>query len=74
MQKLLTNILNSKLKGNPKTLYDAAGHLIVNGGKRLRPYMVIKSCQILDGKVSRMPYQLLVRWKWSIILPWSMMI
>ena len=25
--------------------------LIVNGGKRLRPYMVIRSCQILGGKV-----------------------
>ncbi|MDO7721954.1 MAG: polyprenyl synthetase family protein, partial [Nitrosopumilus sp.] len=44
--------LNSKLKGNPKKLYDAAGHLIVNGGKRLRPYMVIRSCQILGGKSS----------------------
>ncbi|MGY5148685.1 MAG: polyprenyl synthetase family protein [Candidatus Nitrosopumilus sp. bin_68KS] len=44
--------LKSKLKGNPKKLYDAAGHLIVNGGKRLRPYMVIRSCQILGGKSS----------------------
>ncbi|MEO2265526.1 MAG: polyprenyl synthetase family protein [Nitrosopumilus sp.] len=44
--------LNSKLKGNPKKLYDAAGHLIIHGGKRLRPYMVIQSCQILGGKSS----------------------
>ncbi len=44
--------LNSKLRGNPKRLYDAAGHLIVHGGKRLRPYMVIKSCQILGGRIS----------------------
>lgn len=44
--------LNSKLNGSPKTLYDAASHLIVNGGKRLRPYLVIKSCQILGGKKS----------------------
>ena len=49
--KIVNRYLNSKLKGNPKKLYDAAGHLIVNGGKRLRPYMVIKSCQILKGKV-----------------------
>jgi len=48
--KIVNKYLNSKLKGNPKKLYDAAGHLIVNGGKRLRPYMVIKSCQILGGK------------------------
>ena len=44
--------LKSKIKGNPKKLYDAAGHLIVNGGKRLRPFMVIKSCEILGGKGS----------------------
>jgi len=50
--KIVNKFLNSKLNGNPKKLYDAAGHLIVNGGKRLRPYMVIKSCQILGGKSS----------------------
>ena len=50
--KIVNKYLNSKLKGNPKKLYDAAGHLIVNGGKRLRPYMVIRSCQILKGEVS----------------------
>ena len=49
---MINKYLNSKLKGDPKKLYDAAGHLIVNGGKRLRPYMVIKSCQILKGKTS----------------------
>lgn len=41
----------SKIKGDPKILYDAAGHLIVNGGKRLRPFMVVKSCEMLGGKV-----------------------
>jgi len=50
--KIVNKYLNSKLKGNPKNLYDAAGHLIVNCGKRLRPYIVIRSCQILKGKVS----------------------
>ena len=50
--KIVNKYLKTKLKGNPKMLYDAAGHLIVNGGKRLRPYMVIKSCQILGGKIS----------------------
>ena len=38
--KIVNKYLNSKLKGNPKKLYDAAGHLIVNGGKRLRPYVI----------------------------------
>jgi len=50
--KIVNKSLKSKLKGNPKKLYDAAGHLIIHGGKRLRPYMVIRSCQILGGKVS----------------------
>ncbi|MDH3276707.1 MAG: polyprenyl synthetase family protein [Nitrosopumilus sp.] len=50
--RIVNKYLKTKLKGNPKMLYDAAGHLIVNGGKRLRPYMVIKSCQILGGKTS----------------------
>ncbi|MHA7647869.1 polyprenyl synthetase family protein [Nitrosopumilus sp. S4] len=50
--KIVNKHLKSKLNGNPKKLYEAAGHLIVNGGKRLRPYMVIKSCQILGGKTS----------------------
>lgn len=50
--KIVNKHLKSKLKGNPKKLYDAAGHLIIHGGKRLRPYMVIRSCQILGGKAS----------------------
>ena len=50
--KTVNKYLDSKLRGDPKKLYDAAAHLIVNGGKRLRPYMVIKSCQILKSKAS----------------------
>jgi geranylgeranyl diphosphate synthase type I len=41
--------LSSKLSGEPKDLYQAASYLIDHGGKRLRPYMVIKSCQLLGG-------------------------
>ncbi|MDX1595746.1 MAG: polyprenyl synthetase family protein [Nitrosopumilaceae archaeon] len=44
--------LLSKLKGDPKSLYDASSHLIAHGGKRLRPYMVIKSCQMLGGNIT----------------------
>jgi len=43
--------LTSKLKGNPIQLYTAASYLIVNGGKRLRPFLVTKSCEILGGKI-----------------------
>lgn len=51
--KTVNKHLISKLNGNPKSLYDAALHLIVHGGKRLRPYMVIKSCQILGGSKTK---------------------
>ncbi|RDJ31771.1 MAG: polyprenyl synthetase family protein [Crenarchaeota archaeon] len=50
--KNVNKYLKTKLKGEPKLLYNAAGHLIVNGGKRLRPFMVMKSSQILKGKDS----------------------
>ena len=49
--KKIDRYLVNKLNGKPPQLYDAAGYLIVNGGKRLRPYMVLKSCEILKGKV-----------------------
>ena len=42
--------LLARLRGSPDSLYVAASHLIRNGGKRLRPYMVLKSCQLLGGK------------------------
>jgi geranylgeranyl diphosphate synthase type I len=50
--KIVNKYLNSNLKGNPQALYDAASHLIIHGGKRLRPYMVINSCKILGGNPS----------------------
>lgn len=45
----VTRYLLSCLDGEPGDLYVAASHLIKNGGKRLRPYMVMKSCQLLGG-------------------------
>ena len=42
----------SKLKGRPGELYEAAGHLIVHGGKRLRPLMAVRSCQVLGGSAA----------------------
>jgi geranylgeranyl diphosphate synthase type I len=41
------------LEGKPKELYQASSHLIRTGGKRLRPFMVIKSCEMLGGTVKR---------------------
>ncbi len=50
--KKVNRFLSANIKGNPSKLYAAASHLIVNGGKRLRPFMVVKSCQILGGRNS----------------------
>ena len=47
--KMVNSFLISRLDGNPRELYDAASHLIEHGGKRLRPHMVIKSCELLGG-------------------------
>ena len=48
----VNKFLKKELKGNPNQLYDAASHLILHGGKRLRPFLVLKSCQMLGGKQS----------------------
>lgn len=49
--KTVNHYLRSKLNGRPDVLYKASAHLIVNGGKRLRPYLVVKSCQMLGGSI-----------------------
>jgi geranylgeranyl diphosphate synthase type I len=41
------------LKGTPMELYQASSHLVRTGGKRLRPFMVIKVCQMLGGTEKR---------------------
>ncbi len=50
--KKINRYLGAKIGGKPERLYEAAGHLIVHGGKRLRPYMVVRSCQLLGGTAS----------------------
>lgn len=45
--------LLSRLKGEPSDLYSAARYLIEHGGKRLRPYLVLKSCDLLGGRASQ---------------------
>lgn len=47
--KWVNSYLLSRLDRNPRGLYRAASHLIEHDGKRLRPYLVIKSCEILGG-------------------------
>src|SRR4051794_18180019 len=43
----------SILEGEPKDLYQASAHYIISGGKRLRPFMVVKSCEMFGGSSKR---------------------
>ena len=49
----VNDFILASLEGKPKELYQASSHLIRSGGKRLRPFMVIKSCEMLGGTVKR---------------------
>ena len=44
--------LAARLRGGPPGLYEAAAHLAASGGKRLRPHMAIKSCEMLGGRAA----------------------
>jgi geranylgeranyl diphosphate synthase type I len=41
----------SSLKGDPVELYRASSHYIISGGKRLRPYILIKSGELFGGNL-----------------------
>ncbi|MCP8316751.1 MAG: polyprenyl synthetase family protein, partial [archaeon] len=49
----VNDYIYSLLGGKPKVLYDASSHLIRTGGKRLRPFLVIKSCEIFDKDIKK---------------------
>jgi geranylgeranyl diphosphate synthase type I len=38
-------------ENQPEDLYKASRHLIEAGGKRLRPFLVLKSCEIVGGEI-----------------------
>ena len=40
-------------KGKPETLYEASRHLPMGGGKRLRPFLVMLSCESVFGESRR---------------------
>lgn len=37
-------------EGYPRDVYDASKHLIHAGGKRLRPFLTLKTCEIVGGR------------------------
>jgi geranylgeranyl diphosphate synthase type I len=52
------NFIDKLLEGKqPPALYNASRHIIESGGKRLRPYLVAKSCEIVGGNADdAVPY------------------
>mgnify|MGYP001136888633 CR=1 FL=1 len=44
---LIDQILSAE--GRPKVLYKASRHLIEAGGKRLRPFVALKACELVGG-------------------------
>jgi geranylgeranyl diphosphate synthase type I len=38
-------------ENKPEELYNASRHLMEAGGKRLRPFLVLKSCEIVGGEI-----------------------
>jgi geranylgeranyl diphosphate synthase type I len=48
---MVDEFIHSVLEGPPEHLYDATAHYINNGGKRLRPFLLIKSCELLGGMI-----------------------
>ncbi|MFQ5969426.1 MAG: polyprenyl synthetase family protein [Nitrososphaerales archaeon] len=49
----VNDFILSMLEGKPKELYLASSHYVKSGGKRLRPFMVIKSCELLGGSAEK---------------------
>ena len=47
------NFTLSVLEGEPNKLYDASRTYLASGGKKLRPFMVIKSCEMFAGREER---------------------
>ena len=50
---MLTDFIRSYLQGEPKALYQASEDYILSGGKRLRPFMTIKTSEMLGGNLRR---------------------
>jgi len=48
VNRLIERVVN--LECEPRLLYEAARHIIDAGGKRLRPYIVLKCCKLVGGK------------------------
>jgi geranylgeranyl diphosphate synthase type I len=50
---MIDDFIDSVLDRQPEDLHDATMHYIKNGGKRLRPFLLIKSCELLGGSTEQ---------------------
>ena len=47
----INQFILSNISGKPNHLYEASLHYIKSGGKRLRPFMTIKTSELLNGNI-----------------------
>ncbi len=53
----INQFILSNVSGTPEHLYDASLHYIKSGGKRIRPFISVKSCQLFGGEIeSSIPF------------------
>lgn len=53
LQNIFSNyITENSFSGNPQSLFNAANYAVQTRGKRIRPLMVLASCQIFSGHAS----------------------
>lgn len=72
-EALLGRLLSGETRADeiarPQNLLEAMRHGVLNGGKRLRPFLVIESAALLggDGEAALLPVP---RWNASIAIRW----
>jgi geranylgeranyl diphosphate synthase type I len=49
----VTEFILSYLQGAPRELYRASAHYISSGGKRLRPFITLKACELFGGSLKK---------------------
>jgi geranylgeranyl diphosphate synthase, type I len=49
----VTEFILSYLEGTPRELYRASAHYISSGGKRLRPFIALKACELFGGSLKK---------------------
>jgi len=51
--EMVDEFILSNINGEPLKLYEATLHYIKSGGKRLRPFLVVKCCELCNGSIDK---------------------